>query len=117
MQPSLFTRLAEVEAELRAMRDTFAEMKVNQDELRHDRDEWRWRAERLLADQQRGAWRRWRGQAVAALDAAIASLCDVIADVQKKLAETKANRGALRPDCGLLSHVHSAEQEKRPAAR
>ena len=80
------------------MRDTFAEMKVNQDELRHDRDEWRWRAERLLADRPRGAWSRWRGQAAAALDALTASLCDVIADVQKKLAETKANRGALRQD-------------------
>ena len=46
MQPSLFTRLAVVEAELRAMKDMFAELKVNQYELRHDRDEWRWRAER-----------------------------------------------------------------------
>jgi hypothetical protein len=28
--------------------------KVNQGELRQDRDEWRWRAERLLADLKRG---------------------------------------------------------------
>jgi hypothetical protein len=54
LQPSLFTRLAVVEAELAAMRDMLAELKVNQDELRQDRDEWRWRAERLLADLQRG---------------------------------------------------------------
>ena len=58
VQPSLFTRLTEVEAELLAIKDVLAELKVNQDELRQDRDEWRWRAERLLADLQRGAW--WR---------------------------------------------------------
>ena len=58
LQPSLFTRLTAVEAELSAMKDILAELKVNQDELRRDRDEWRWRAERLLADLQRGAW--WR---------------------------------------------------------
>ena len=56
MQPSLFTRLAVVEAELLAVKDMLAELKVNQDELRQDRDEWRWRAERLLADLQRRAW-------------------------------------------------------------
>ena len=43
MQPSLFTRLAEVESELRAMKDMLSELKVSQDELRQDRDEWRWR--------------------------------------------------------------------------
>ena len=53
-QPSLFTRLTAVEAELAVMRDVVAELQVNQDELRRDRDEWRWRAERLLADLQRG---------------------------------------------------------------
>jgi hypothetical protein len=63
----LFTRLAVVEAELRAMKDMLAELKVNQDELRHDRDEWRWRAERLLADQQQGAWWRWCNRAAALL--------------------------------------------------
>ena len=36
------------------MKDMLVELKVNQDELRRDRDEWRWRAERLLADLQRG---------------------------------------------------------------
>jgi len=44
LQPSLFTRLAIVESELRAMKDMLAQLKVNQDELRQDRDEWRWRA-------------------------------------------------------------------------
>ena len=100
LQPSLFTRLADVEAELHAMKDLLAELKVNQDELRHDRDEWRWRAERLLADRERGAWQRWHGRAAAALDAATTSLCGLIAEAQKKLAETKANRGALRQDHG-----------------
>jgi hypothetical protein len=57
VQPSLFTRLTAVEAELLAMRDMLAELKVNQDELRQDRDEWRWRAERLLADLERGRGR------------------------------------------------------------
>ena len=38
------------------------------------------------------------GQAAAALDALTASLCGLIADVQNKLAEMKANRGALRQD-------------------
>ncbi len=98
MQPSLFTRLAVAEAELRAMKDMLAELKVNQDELRQDRDERRWRAERLLADQQRGAWGRWRRRAAAALDAVTASFCGLLADVQNKLAEMKANRGELRQD-------------------
>ena len=54
MPPSLFTRLAVAEAELRAMKDMLAELKVNHDELRKDRDEWRWRPEGLLAEQRRG---------------------------------------------------------------
>jgi argininosuccinate lyase len=90
LQPSLFTRLAVVEAELRAMRDMLAELKVNQDELRRDRDEWRWRAERLLADLQRGAWWRWWNRAAAALDAVTARFCRLLADVQNKLSEMKA---------------------------
>ena len=49
-QPSLFTRLTAVEAELATVREIVAELQVSQDELRRDRDEWRWRAERLLAD-------------------------------------------------------------------
>jgi hypothetical protein len=38
-----------VEAELSAVRCLPAELQVNQYELRRDRDEWRWRAERLLS--------------------------------------------------------------------
>jgi argininosuccinate lyase len=96
VQPSLFTRLAVVESELRAMKDMLAELKVNQDELRQDRDEWRWRAERLLADLQRGAWWRWWNRAAAALDAVAASFCRLLADARNKLAEVKANREELR---------------------
>jgi hypothetical protein len=96
VQPSLFTRLVAVEAELRAMRDMLAELKVNRDELRRDRDEWRWRAERVLADLQRGVWRRWCNRAAAALDAVTASFCRLLADMQDKLAETRANWDQLR---------------------
>jgi argininosuccinate lyase len=96
VQPSLFTRLAAVEAELRAMKDMLAELKVNQDELRRDRDDWRWRAERLLADLQRGAWWRWWNWAAATLDAATAAFCRLLAVVQNKLSEMKANRDVLR---------------------
>jgi hypothetical protein len=96
LQRSLFTRLAVAEAELRAIKDLLAELKVNQDELRHDRDEWRWRAERLLADQQQGAGWRWCNRAAAALDAVTAGFCGLVAGVQNKLAEMKANRDKLR---------------------
>jgi uncharacterized coiled-coil DUF342 family protein len=96
VHPSLFTRLAAVETELSEMRDKLAELTVNQDELRRDRDEWRWRAERLLADLQRGAWSRWCNRAAAALDAATASLGGLVAGVQNKLSEIKANRDELR---------------------
>ena len=99
MQPSLFTRLAVAEAELRAMKtmlaelkDMLAELKMNHDELRRDRDEWRWRAERLLADQQRGSWQRWNRRADAALDAVAANFRVLLANAQMKLAEIKANR-------------------------
>ena len=96
MQPSLFTRLAVVESELQAMKDMLSELKVSQDELRHDRDEWRWRAERLLADLQRGAWWRLWNRAAAALDSVTASLCGLLAGVQHRLSEMKANRGEPR---------------------
>jgi hypothetical protein len=96
VQPSLFTRLAVVEAELRAVKDMLAELKVNQNELRQDRDEWRWRAERLLADLQRGAWWRWCNRGATGLDAVTASFCGLVADVLNKLSEMKANRSELR---------------------
>jgi hypothetical protein len=83
LQISLFTRLSIAEAELRAIKDTLAELKVNHDELRRDRDEWRWRAERLLADQQRGFWGRWSKRADAALDAVTAIFCGLLAEAQK----------------------------------
>ena len=53
-QVSLFTRLAAVEAELKDLKDRVADLKADHDAMRKDRDEWRWRAERLLADRERG---------------------------------------------------------------
>ena len=96
MQLSLFTRLNAVEAELRAMRDLLAELKVNQDGLRRDRDEWQWRAERLLADQEDGALWRWRKRADAALDTVAASLSKLAADLRAMVAANDASRNELR---------------------
>jgi hypothetical protein len=96
LQPSLFTRLTVVEAELLAMKDMLAELKVNQDELRRDRDEWRWRAERLLADLQQGTWSRWCNRAAAALDAVTARFRALLANVQNRLSDMRANRDELR---------------------
>jgi hypothetical protein len=98
LQPSLFTRVTAVEAELRAMKDMLDELKVNQDHLRWDRDEWRWRAERLLADQERGPWWRWRKQAGAAVTAVTASLGRLRTEMQNRLAAVKASRNELRRD-------------------
>ena len=99
MQPSLFTRLAVAEAELSAIKDMLAELKVNQDELRRDRDEWRWRAERLLADLQQGTWWRWCNRAAAALDAVTARFRALLANVQNRLSDMRANRDELRQGC------------------
>jgi len=55
---SLFTRLAAVEAELEGLKHLVTALKTDHDRLRKDRDEWRWRAERLLADQELGFWGR-----------------------------------------------------------
>jgi hypothetical protein len=96
LQLSLFTRLNAVEAELRAMKDLLAELKVDQDALRRDRDEWRWRAERLLADQEGGALWRWRKRVDAALDTVAARLCKLAVDLRAMLAENGASRNDLR---------------------
>ena len=72
LQPSLFTRLALVESELRAMKDMLAEMKVNQDELRQDRDEWR-RAQPSL-----------RRESVGRVAAEITLLCDRIGGEEER---------------------------------
>jgi predicted metal-dependent hydrolase len=95
LQLSLFTRLNTVEAELRAMKDKLAELKVSQDELRRDRDEWRWRAERLLANQENGPLWRWRKRADAAIDAVTAILSGLIVDLRARLAETGLRRNEL----------------------
>ena len=62
--PSLFTRLRVVEAELYTLKALFAHLKEDHEALREDRDEWRWRAEYLLAEAQRGFLDRW-GQRIA----------------------------------------------------
>ena len=98
MQPSLFTRVTAVEAELRAMKDLLDGLKVDQDQMRLDRDEWRWRAERLLADQERGLWWRWRVQAAVTINAVTASLRRLHAGMQVRLAAMKASRNELRQD-------------------
>jgi hypothetical protein len=61
---SLFTRLRIVEAELEALKALVAGLKEDHEALREDRDEWRWRAEYLLAESQKGFFDRW-GQRLA----------------------------------------------------
>jgi hypothetical protein len=56
---SLFTRLRIVEAELEELKALFADLKEDHEALRKDRDEWRWRAEYLLAERQNGFLDRW----------------------------------------------------------
>jgi len=58
-QPSLFTRVRAVEAELEAMKALVAGLGEDHEALRKDRDEWRWRAEYLLAERQNGVLDRW----------------------------------------------------------
>ena len=97
-QPSLFTRLTVVEAELLAMKDMLAELKVNQDELRRDRDEWRWPRSVCSWIFQRGAWWRWHRRADEVLDAATSWFRGVLADGQNTLSEIRANGDELRED-------------------
>ena len=61
---SLFTRLRIVEAELEALKALVADLKEDHEALREDRDEWRWRAEYLLAESRKGFFDRW-GQRLA----------------------------------------------------
>ena len=65
MQPSLSTRLAAAEAELRAIEeiladvlDILAEVKASQDEIRQHHDAQGGRAERHVTEQRRTWWRR-----------------------------------------------------------
>ncbi len=44
-------RMAELETELRMLRELLAEVRESRDDLRAERDDWRARAERLLTDQ------------------------------------------------------------------
>jgi hypothetical protein len=57
--PSLFTRLRIVETELQTLKALVAHLTEDHDALREDRDEWRWRAEYLLAESQKGFLDRW----------------------------------------------------------
>jgi len=61
---SLFTRLRIVEAELEALKALVADLEEDLEALREDRDEWRWRAEYLLAESRKGFFDRW-GQRLA----------------------------------------------------
>jgi excisionase family DNA binding protein len=54
----LAVKLAVAEAEIAGLKALLTEVKANRDELRQDRDDWRGRAERLLAPPERRAW--WR---------------------------------------------------------
>jgi hypothetical protein len=75
---SLFTRLAVVEAELEGLKDLVVGLKADHDAMRKDRDEWRWRAERLLADQERGSWGRMSNRVEAAFGPVITHLWTLV---------------------------------------
>lgn len=114
MQPSLFTRLQAVEAELQAMKDLLGELKVNQDALRLDRDEWRWRAERLLKDRELGPFWRWLRRADAALDSITTSSCKLIVELRDKLAEIGGSRIELRQYAAAwLGRVEQLASDRR----
>jgi hypothetical protein len=75
---SLFTRLAAVEVELYGLARLVAGLKADHDATRKDRDEWRWRAERLLADQERGFLGRLSNRAEADFGRIIAHLWTLV---------------------------------------
>jgi hypothetical protein len=52
-------RLRVVEVELHTLKALFADLREDHEALREDRDEWRWRAEYLLAEVQKGFFGRW----------------------------------------------------------
>ncbi len=59
--PDVAAKLAAIETEVKGLRELLAEVRVNRDELRSDRDEWKGRAERLLTDQRQSWWKRMFG--------------------------------------------------------
>jgi hypothetical protein len=67
-----------VEAELKGLTDLVAGLKADHDAMRKDRDEWRWRAERLLADQERGFWGRMSNRFKVAFGRVIAHLWTLV---------------------------------------
>jgi FtsZ-binding cell division protein ZapB len=75
---SLFTRLAAVEVELEGLKDLVASLKADHDAMRKDRDEWRRRAERLLADQERGFWERMSNRVETAFGRVIGHLWTLV---------------------------------------
>jgi hypothetical protein len=58
-QPSLFTRVRAVEAEFETLKALVASLAEDHEALRKDRDEWRWRAELLLAERKEEFLDRW----------------------------------------------------------
>lgn len=58
-QPSLFTRVRAIEAELKTLKALVADLAEDHEALRKDRDEWRWRAEHLLAERREEFLDRW----------------------------------------------------------
>jgi hypothetical protein len=75
---SLFTRLTAVEVELHGLTRLVAGLTADHDAMCKDRDEWRWRAERLLADQERGFWERMNNRVEAAFSLVIAYLWTLV---------------------------------------
>jgi hypothetical protein len=73
-----------------------AELKVNQDALRYDRDEWRWRAEQLLADRERGTWLRWCMRIAAAFNH-VAGRYGSLAELRDKLLAAIKESWAVAP--------------------
>jgi hypothetical protein len=66
--PSLFTRVRVVETELDELKALVAGLAEDHEALRKDRDEWRWRAEYLLAEARKGFLGRWSHRIEAAVE-------------------------------------------------